>query len=96
ENTYELNDKEFYGVKELYIEDGKAYCYNKKLKRRIRFNNIHFAGFNKMLVHRYYLGKSNPWLYLKNEVPLQQWTIKKNLRLRTRLQQLAAMVGLKK
>lgn len=96
ENTYELNEKEFYGVKKLRIEDGKAYCYNKKLGRPIRFINIHFAGFNKMLIHRYYLGKSNPWLYVKQELPLQRWTFKKNLRLRTRLQKLAAMVGLKK
>ncbi len=49
-----------------------------------------------MLVHRYYQGKPNPWMYLKQEWPFQRWTIKKNLRLRTRLQRLTAMVGLKK
>ncbi len=96
ENTYELNEREFYGVKRLDIDGGKVYCYNKKLGYRIQFKNIHFAGFNKMLVHRYYQGKFNPWLYVKQEMPYQRWTFKKNLRLRTRLQKLAAMVGLKK
>jgi hypothetical protein len=95
ENTYELNENEFYGVKKLFVKDGKAYCYNKKLKRPIRFNNIHFAGFNKMLVHRYYQGKTNLWLYVKHEVPFLKWTFKKNLRLRTRLNWVAQKVGLK-
>jgi hypothetical protein len=90
EHTYELTDKEFYGVKKLEIRDGKVYCYHKKLDRVIQFKNLHFAGYNKMLVHRYYQGKPNPCLYMKREWPLLQWYLRKNLRIRTRLNQLLA------
>jgi hypothetical protein len=90
ERTYELNPKEFYGVKKFQIRDGKVYCYNKKLDQVVQFKNLHFAGYNKMLVHRYYQGKSNPGLYLKREWPLLQWNLRRNLRLRTRLNQMLA------
>ncbi len=90
EHTYALNDKEFYGVKKLEIRDGKVYCYHKQLGREVQFKNLHFAGYNKMLVHRYYQGKPNPGLYVKREWPLLQWHLRKNLRLRTRLNQLLA------
>jgi hypothetical protein len=90
EQTYALNDKEFYGVKKFEIRDGKVYCYHKQLGREIQFKNLHFAGYNKMLVHRYYQGKPNPGLYVKREWPLLQWHLRKNLRFRTRLNQLLA------
>ncbi len=93
ENTYEMNDREFYGVKKLYIEEGKAFCYNKKLRQPVRFSNIHFASFNKGLVHRYYQGKTNLWLYLKLEWPLLRFSLKKNIRLRTRIRQLTSLMA---
>lgn len=41
--------------KNIVIEDKKAYCYNKRLNKQIRFVLLHFQGNNKSLMRKYYV-----------------------------------------
>ena len=46
---YEMTDNH----KHIKIIDGKAYCYNMRLKKDIRFVLLHFQGNNKRIMNQY-------------------------------------------
>ena len=50
-NDYEMVENR----KIIVTENKKAYCYNKRLNKKIRFILLHFQGNNKYLMRNYYI-----------------------------------------